>query len=442
MAHRSRLRAWGARAGKLAGALAWAAVLTLGVVAAARAGVPAPPASAFDLVREAPLTVLVRVTRVTESSDRIEVGSGDVLETVHGTAPEGLRIVARRAFPSDPQVLAEGNTYVAFLRDVPTQSLWKAHHADARARFADGRESLRLIRQDEGAAFASALRRYLGALRDDAQLQQGRELLLDQLHDAPESLHGDAARTLAASPDLGRWLTEARVQRLTRWLGDSRQDRASQAFVVGRLGSAHVERLAAALVDAGATNPALRPALVGSLAALADDSSANRNAALAALTAWRTGADEGTRAALMALAARLGGAESVPYLTDGAIQDPSDDVAAAAVAALATLTHDESQAEVAFTSLGNVARSGRDRAASRAIETLAQAGTARAVSEIEGVFARGRPEIEIVAVMALLNANHPAAFEALNKVRANPALDPRVRLAIDRITGSRSSEPR
>ncbi len=442
MIHRSRSRERDARTGRLARALVRVAFLPLGLAATARAGLPAPPASAFDLARESSLTVVARITRVTESADRIEEGTAEIVEAIRGTPPSELHIVTRREFPSDPRRLASGATYVAFLRDVPTQSLWKTQHADPHVRLADGHESLRPIREDDVAPLATALRRYLGALGDDAPVQQGLDVLLDQLHDAPESLRADAARALAASPLLGRWLNEVRVKHLARWLGDSRQERASQVFVVGRLGNAHVEGLAAALVGAGTTNSDLRPALLGSLAALADDSPANRAAALAALTAWRTGADEGTRAALMALAARLGGAESLPYLTDGAIQDPSDDVAVAAVAALATLVRDEPQADAAFTSLGNVARSGRDRAASRAIEELGQTGTARAVTEIEGVFAGGRPEIEIVAVMALLNANHPAAFEVLKKVRANPALDPRVRLAIDRITGSRSSAPR
>lgn len=431
-----------AHRGRLARALASASLLTLFPPHAARAGLPAPAASAFDLAHASSLTVVARITRVTESADRIEVASADVVDTIRGTPPADLRIVTRRAFPSDPRRLAEGATYVAFLGDVPTQSLWKGQHEDARARLAAGPESLRPIREDERAALAGALRRYLDALDDDAQALRPLDVLLDQLHDTPTSLRGDAARTLAASPTLGRWLDEARAQRLARWLGDTSEDRASQAFVIGQLGRVHVDGLATALVDAGTANPALRPALVGSLAALADDSATNRARALAALAAWREDADEGTRGALMALAARLGGAEALPYLTAGATQDPSDEVAVAAVSALATLVREESQADAAFASLGTVARTGRDRAASRALEALAQTGTARAVREIEGVFGQGRPEVEIVAVMALLSANHPEAFETLKRVRARSSLDPRVRLAIDRITGVRSSATR
>ncbi|MBK7972711.1 MAG: hypothetical protein IPK07_05320 [Deltaproteobacteria bacterium] len=90
-----------------------------------------------------------------------------------------------------------------------------------------------------------------------------------------------------------------------------------------------------------------------------------------------------------------------------------------------------------YAGLGRIAREARDRPAARAIEALARTGTARGVTEITSVFGHHRPELEIVAGMALLNANHPDAFAAIRRVRDAPDTDPRVRQAIEKLTGSR-----
>lgn len=412
-------------------------MLALGGVPAFAAAPPLP-ASAFDRLTSAPLAVVAIVERRDPPAGRIDPYRLRVTETLTGAAPDGLRVVAERLFPSDPATLTAGKTYLLFLGSVPTQSSWRAFQGDAHVRYLAAASDARELAPETVAAVVSALRDFARSVTDDPSGSRRLDALLSQLVSGPAELRRDAALGLAARPaPLRPWIDDAKLAPLGRWLGDPNGDALAQSAVVDALRDARASRASATLLAAGRSNPRLRPAVIGFLTRLASDDDATRAAALDALGEWRASGDPETRAALMDLAARLGGAESVGFLTDAAIGDASDDAAVAAVGALTGLVHDEARADAVYTSLGRVAREGRDRAASRAIEALALTGTARGVAEITSVFGHRRPELEIVAVMALLNANHPDAFAAIRRLREAPDTDPRVRQAIDKITGSR-----
>ncbi len=419
----------------IAGALAL--VLAASASAAPLGAASAPP-SAFDLASSSPLAVLATVGRREPVAGRLDAYRVQVAETFTGDAPEGLLVVAERAFASDPAALAEGKTYLLFLGEVPTQSLWRPFHGDAHARHLARASDARPIEPASAAAVSTALRDFLRSVKDDPAGSRRLDFLLAQLVSGPPALRGDAAAGLAARPaSLRSWVDDAKLAPLGKWLGDASGDPSAQAAFVQALEDARVSRAAATLLEAGRSHPPLRPAVLRFLARLAGDDEPTRSVALDALAEWRSSDDAETRVATMTLAAQLGGAESVGFLAEAAIGDVDDDAAVAAVTALAGLGRDEARAEPVYAALGRVAREGRDRPASRAIEALALTGTARGVAEITSVFGHRRPGLEIVAVMALLNANHPDAFAAIRRLREAPDTDPRVRQAIDKITGSR-----
>lgn len=417
----------------VAGALTLAFACT-----SARAGAATRQASAFDLTVSSPLAVIATIERREPGAGRIDTFRAQVTDTIAGTVPDALRVVSERAFPSDPPALAEGRGYLLFLGEVPTQSLWRAFRSDARARhLADSTHALALD-PVIAPAVARALRDFARAVKDDPTDARRLDQLAAHLASGPELLRREAAIGLAARPSpLRPWLDDAKLGPLGRWLGDAGGDPALQAAVVRAFTEGRATRAAATLLTAGQSNAALRSSVLGFYTRLVGDDGDVRTSALEALAEWRTSTDPETRAAVMELAARLGGAESVGFLADAAIADTSDDAAVAAVGALAELGRDESRAELVYAGLGRIAREARDRPAARAIEALALTGTARGVTEITSVFGHHRPELEIVAVMALLNANHPDAFAAIRRVRDAPDTDPRVRQAIEKLTGSR-----